>query len=191
MPAEVAASVPVGPVAGAERRSRRCGWKVSRPRSRIASACWKNCFDLSENCATIERRSRALSGGPCAMPRRLPRAARVSDLCGVSPSANRGAELAATIAEQADAHMLFDWAGGLVWLTLAPRRRRRSTCRPRPRSHGRARHAHSRTSLHTRSVDVFSPAKRGAGRIDETGQGKLRPEGRIQPRSHVGGGMII
>jgi len=36
----------------------------------------------------------------------------------VSVPASRGADLAASIAEQADAHMLLDWAGGLVWLLL-------------------------------------------------------------------------
>jgi glycolate oxidase FAD binding subunit len=36
----------------------------------------------------------------------------------LSVPASRGAELAARIAEEAQAHMLFDWAGGLVWLAL-------------------------------------------------------------------------
>ena len=73
MPAAVAARFRLRPSPGQERRSRRCAWKVSRPLSRIASACWKNCFDLSENWARRQPRSRTLSGGPCAMPRRLPR----------------------------------------------------------------------------------------------------------------------
>jgi glycolate oxidase FAD binding subunit len=38
----------------------------------------------------------------------------------VSTAPSRGAELAAMIAADADALMLFDWAGGLVWVTLGP-----------------------------------------------------------------------
>src|SRR5207248_10649881 len=38
----------------------------------------------------------------------------------LSIPASRGAELATFIAERADARMLFDWAGGLVWLSLEP-----------------------------------------------------------------------
>lgn len=39
----------------------------------------------------------------------------------LSIPASRGAELERLLAERADARMLFDWAGGLVWLTLEPR----------------------------------------------------------------------
>ena len=39
----------------------------------------------------------------------------------VSTAPNRGAELAAMVAGETDALMLFDWAGGLVWVTLDPR----------------------------------------------------------------------
>jgi glycolate oxidase FAD binding subunit len=38
----------------------------------------------------------------------------------VSTTPSRGAELAAMVAAEADALMLFDWAGGLVWVTLDP-----------------------------------------------------------------------
>ena len=38
----------------------------------------------------------------------------------VSTAPSRGAELAAMVAAEADALMLFDWAGGLVWVTLGP-----------------------------------------------------------------------
>jgi glycolate oxidase FAD binding subunit len=36
----------------------------------------------------------------------------------LSTAPSRGAELAALIARQAEAEMLFDWAGGLIWLAL-------------------------------------------------------------------------
>ena len=61
--------VPSLPGFGFSQKPTETGWTVSR----IASACWKNCFDLSENWARRQPRSRTLSGGPCAMPRRLPR----------------------------------------------------------------------------------------------------------------------
>ena len=41
----------------------------------------------------------------------------------ISTVPNRGAELAAVVAASADARVLFDWAGGLIWLALAAVRR--------------------------------------------------------------------
>ncbi len=38
----------------------------------------------------------------------------------VSTAPTRGAEIAAAIQKEADAQVLLDWAGGLVWLALAP-----------------------------------------------------------------------
>ena len=38
----------------------------------------------------------------------------------ISTAPDRGAALAAVIADNADAQVLFDWAGGLVWVALAP-----------------------------------------------------------------------
>ncbi len=38
----------------------------------------------------------------------------------VSTAPNRGAELAAMVAKRAEAQMLYDWAGGLIWLALDP-----------------------------------------------------------------------
>ena len=38
----------------------------------------------------------------------------------VSTAPSRGAELAAIVAKRAEAQMLYDWAGGLIWLALDP-----------------------------------------------------------------------
>ena len=38
----------------------------------------------------------------------------------ISTAPSRGAELGARIAREAEAHMLYDWAGGLIWLALEP-----------------------------------------------------------------------
>jgi glycolate oxidase FAD binding subunit len=38
----------------------------------------------------------------------------------ISTAPSRGAELAAMVAQQTQAQALYDWAGGLVWLALAP-----------------------------------------------------------------------
>jgi glycolate oxidase FAD binding subunit len=38
----------------------------------------------------------------------------------ISTAPDRGAALAAVIADNADAQVLFDWAGGLLWVALAP-----------------------------------------------------------------------
>jgi glycolate oxidase FAD binding subunit len=46
------------------------------------------------------------------------RGGRERPLWRLSTAPSRGAELAALIARQAEAEMLFDWAGGLIWLAL-------------------------------------------------------------------------
>ncbi len=38
----------------------------------------------------------------------------------ISTAPSRGAELGARIAREAEAHMLYDWAGGLIWVALEP-----------------------------------------------------------------------
>ena len=38
----------------------------------------------------------------------------------ISTAPTKGAQLAAAIATQADAELFYDWAGGLIWLALAP-----------------------------------------------------------------------
>ena len=38
----------------------------------------------------------------------------------ISTAPSKGAEIAAAVARQTDAEILYDWAGGLVWLALAP-----------------------------------------------------------------------
>src|SRR5262249_48322108 len=38
----------------------------------------------------------------------------------ISTAPDRGAALAAVIADKTDAQVLFDWAGGLLWVALAP-----------------------------------------------------------------------
>jgi glycolate oxidase FAD binding subunit len=39
----------------------------------------------------------------------------------ISTAPGRGAELSALIAREAEAQMLYDWAGGLIWLALGAR----------------------------------------------------------------------
>jgi glycolate oxidase FAD binding subunit len=56
-----------------------------------------------------------------AMPFAASRAGPDHPLWRLSIPPSRGAELATFIAERTDAQMLFDWAGGLVWLSLEPR----------------------------------------------------------------------
>jgi glycolate oxidase FAD binding subunit len=86
----------------------------------------------------------------------------------ISTAPSRGAELGGLIAAKAEAEMLYDWAGGLIWLALA-------ACDD---AGGRARGG----------AGVFAPGCRRC-RIDEADQGELRSERRAQSRTDVGWGV--
>ena len=104
----------------------------------------------------------------------------------ISTAPGQGCEIAARISPASQ--LFFDWAGGLVW--VAP---------PAAPDCGAAaiRHAVAEAGGHATlvrgpaaaraSVDVFEPAAEGACGPDQARQGKLRSQGRAQPRADVGG----
>jgi glycolate oxidase FAD binding subunit len=64
----------------------------------VSSALWQAVRDVTP-----------FAGGPAGRP-----------LWRVSTAPDRGAQLAAMIADRADAQLIYDWAGGLVWVALEP-----------------------------------------------------------------------
>ena len=118
LPAEVAASIPAVAGAGGSVTALRLeGFSPSvAHRRRLLEVLMKS---LGEGATIDASASRALwravrdvtpfaaGGGGVERP-----------LWRISTAPNRGAELAATIARQLDAQVLYDWAGGLLWLAL-------------------------------------------------------------------------
>ena len=118
LPAEVAASIPAVAGAGGSVTALRLeGFSPSvAHRRRLLEVLMKS---LGEGATIDASASHALwravrdvtpfaaSGGGVERP-----------LWRISTAPNRGAELAATIARQLDAQVLYDWAGGLLWLAL-------------------------------------------------------------------------
>ena len=118
LPAEVAASIPAVAGAGGSVTALRLeGFSPSvAHRRRLLEVLMKS---LGEGATIDASASRALwravrdvtpfaaSGGSVERP-----------LWRISTAPNRGAELAATIARRLGAQVLYDWAGGLLWLAL-------------------------------------------------------------------------
>ena len=118
LPAEVVASIPAVAGAGGSVTALRLeGFSPSvAHRRRLLEVLMKS---LGEGATIDASASRALwravrdvtpfaaSGGSVERP-----------LWRISTAPNRGAELAATIARQLGAQVLYDWAGGLLWLAL-------------------------------------------------------------------------
>ena len=117
LPAGVAARVPAGGIAGGAATVLRLeGFSSSVVhRKRVLEALLK---PFGEVVTVGDAASRALWR---AVRDVVPFAAGPGGgrpLWRVSTTPSRGAELGATITRQADAEMLYDWAGGLVWVSL-------------------------------------------------------------------------
>ena len=114
------------------------------------------------------------------------------DLWRISTAPSRGAEAGRTLVEQADAELLYDWAGGLVWAALPAAD---DAGAPLVRATVAAAGGHAtliRAPAAVRAaVDVFTPEPAGACRIDETRAGELRSKARAQRRAHVGGRIAM
>ncbi len=105
----------------------------------------------------------------------------------VSTSPTRGAELAAMIARGGQAQVLYDWAGGLVWLALeasddAGAALVRDACAA---TGGHATLIRAPAAARA-AISVFAPQDGRGWRIDEAGQGELRSQGCAQSRANVG-----
>jgi glycolate oxidase FAD binding subunit len=122
LPADVAARIPVREIAGAGgalTALRLEGFAASiAQRKGTLEQLLRDFAETSEAGPEVSRRLwRAVRD---AAPFAASREGLDRPLWRLSIPPSRGAELAAFIAERADARMLFDWAGGLVWLTLEP-----------------------------------------------------------------------
>ncbi len=120
LPAAVAARIPAGEIAGAGAAMtalRLEGFAPSiAPRKRILEALLRPFGELGEAGPLVSRT--LWQAVRDATPFAASREGNERPLWRLSTPASRGAELAAIIAEEAEAHMLFDWAGGLLWLAL-------------------------------------------------------------------------
>jgi len=122
LPAGVAARIPAGEIAGAGGAVTALRLEGFAPsiahRKRMLETLLKPFGELGEAGPLVSRR--LWQAVRDATPFAASRDGHERPLWRLSTPPSRGAELAATIAEEAHAQMLFDWAGGLVWLTLEP-----------------------------------------------------------------------
>jgi glycolate oxidase FAD binding subunit len=120
LPAEVAASIPAGEIAGAGGAITALRLEGFAPsvahRRRMLEALMRSFGDL----VTVgEPASRTLwQAVRDVAPFAARRDAIELPLWRISTAPSRGAELVAMIAERAPAQVLYDWAGGLIWLAL-------------------------------------------------------------------------
>jgi len=121
LPAGVAARIPAGEIAGAGAAVTALRLEGFAPsiahRKRMLEALLRP-REVGEAGPLVSRR--LWEAVRDATPFAAMRDGRERPLWRLSTPASRGAELAASIAREAEAQMLFDWAGGLVWLTLEP-----------------------------------------------------------------------
>ena len=110
---------------GGERR-RCCHRLPARRRRAIGGAAQGRPADAAcavrraSACSARRRRDRCggRSATSCRSPPAVPQVER--DLWRLSTAPTRGVELGRVLTEQADAELLYDWAGGLVWAALPP-----------------------------------------------------------------------
>jgi glycolate oxidase FAD binding subunit len=120
LPPEVAARIPVGEIAGAGRAVTAIRIEGFAPSVAHRKGTLEALLSpFGEIVMLGEMLSRSLwravrDVAPFAASRDGPE----RPLWRVSTAPSRGAVLAAAIARRAEAQMLFDWAGGLVWITL-------------------------------------------------------------------------
>ena len=122
LPAGVAARIPAGEIAGAGGAVTALRLEGFSPsvahRKRLLEALMKPFGDLVTVGETVSQAFwRAVRD---VTPFAASRDGAERPLWRVSTAPNRGAELAAMVATRAEARMLYDWAGGLVWVALDP-----------------------------------------------------------------------
>jgi glycolate oxidase FAD binding subunit len=120
LPAKVAARIPAGEIAGAGAAVTALRLEGFAPsiahRKRMLEALLRPFGEMGAAGPLVSRR--LWQAVRDATPFAASRDGHERPLWRLSTPASRGAELAARIAEEAEAQVLFDWAGGLVWLTL-------------------------------------------------------------------------
>ena len=100
----------------------------------------------------------------------------------ISTTPDRGGELAAGIQRYMDAHAYFDWAGGLIWLSVPHAADAGSTdIRRVLASHGGHATLIRASEEVRRSVDVFQPMDHGQERLTRGLKRVFDPAGILNP----------
>ncbi len=100
----------------------------------------------------------------------------------VSTAPARGAEMAAAIQKEADARVLFDWAGGLVWLALAPSDDAAGTLirRAVATTGGHATLIRAPAAVRA-AIEVFAPQEAGLAALSKRVKESFDPKGVLNP----------
>jgi glycolate dehydrogenase FAD-binding subunit len=100
----------------------------------------------------------------------------------VSTAPTRGAEVAAIIAAEADAQVLFDWAGGLLWLALAPSDDAGATLIRRAVATAGGHATLIRAPAAVRAaIEVFAPQDAGLAALSKRVKESFDPKGVLNP----------
>ncbi len=184
LPAGVAARVPAGEIAGAGDAVTALRLEGFSPsvahRKRMLEALMKPFGDLV---TVSELVSRALwQAVRDVTPFAASRDGVERPLWRVSTAPNRGAELTALVARRAEGQMLYDWAGGLIWLALDPSddagaalvRRAVAACG------GHATLVRAPASLRA-AIDVFEPQQAAVAALTRRVKESFDPKGVLNP----------
>jgi len=184
LPAGVAARVPAGEIAGAGDAVTALRLEGFSPsvahRKRMLEALMKPFGDLV---TVSELVSRALwQAVRDVTPFAASRDGVERPLWRVSTAPNRGAELTALVARRAQGQMLYDWAGGLIWLALDPSddagaalvRRAVAACG------GHATLVRAPASLRA-AIDVFEPQQAAVAALTRRVKESFDPKGVLNP----------
>jgi glycolate oxidase FAD binding subunit len=100
----------------------------------------------------------------------------------ISTAPTKGAQLAAAIAAQADAELFYDWAGGLIWLALAPSDDAGAALvRPAVAAAGGHATLVRAPAAVRAAVDVFEPQAEGLGALSKRVKESFDPKGVLNP----------
>ena len=187
LPADVAVRAPAGEIAGGAITALRLeGFSPSvAERMRMLEALMQPFGELASTDETLSRRlwtairdvEPFAADGPARSALEDERA-----LWRVSTAPSRGAEFAAIVANAADAHIFYDWAGGLIWLTLAPGEDAGAALvrRAVAATGGHATLIRAPASVRA-TIDVFTPQDRAVAALTKRVKDSFDPKGVLNP----------
>ena len=187
LPVEVAVRAPAGETAGGSITALRLeGFSLSVvERMRMLEALMQPYGDLASMDATLSRRlwTAIRDVMPFAADRPSHSALEHEPaLWRVSTAPSRGAEFAAIVANGADAHMYYDWAGGLIWLTLKAGEDAGAALirRALAATGGHATLIRAPASVRA-AIDVFTPQDRAVAALTKRVKDSFDPKGVLNP----------
>jgi len=187
LPADVAVRAPAGEIAGGAITALRLeGFSPSvAERMRMLEALMQPFGELASTDETLSRRlwtairdvEPFAADGPARSALEDERA-----LWRVSTAPSRGAEFAAIVANAADAHIFYDWAGGLIWLTLDPGEDAGAALLRRAvaATGGHATLIRAPASVRA-TIDVFTPQDRAVAALTKRVKDSFDPKGVLNP----------